>query len=62
MSCVFFEIVFKCNSQTSCVECKYKGNDCHKFSECYNGAIPGELWRNVTSVYDILTGFDKWGE
>ena len=61
MSVGFFEIIFECNSQESCVECKYKGNVCHEFCICFDGAIPCELWRKVTSVDYLLTGFDKWG-
>ena len=62
MSVGFFGIIFECNSHESCVECKHKGNGCHEFCSCFDGTIPCELWRKVTSVDDILSCFDKWGE
>ena len=62
MRVCFFDIIFKCNSLTSCGKCDYKGNGCDKFSRCFDGMIPCELWRKATSIDDIMNGFDKWGE
>lgn len=62
MNIGFFDIVFMCNSRTSCLGCKYKGDGCHKFSRCFNGAIPCELWRSVTCVDNLIKYVNEWGE
>lgn len=56
----FFDIVFMCNSQESCAECKYKSSECHVFCACFDGAIPCELWRRFTSFDDIIICIEKW--
>lgn len=62
MNIGFFDIVFMCNSQSGCVECEYKGNGCDKFSICFKGAIPCELWRSVTSFDNLIKYVNEWRE
>lgn len=58
----FSDIVFECNSHTSCVKCKYKGNECDKFSRCFDGAIPCKLWRSVTCIDNLIKYVNEWRE
>lgn len=57
----FFDIVFACNSQITCVECKYK-ESCELFQRCFDDAIPCELWRSVTCFDNLIKYVNDWRE
>lgn len=60
MSVGFFEIVFACNSRTTCEECRYE-EICDKFQMCFETS-PDLRWSKVSSYEEFLNCIDKWGE
>lgn len=58
MSVGFFEIVFACNSRTTCEECRYE-EICDKFQRCFETS-PDVRWSKVSSFDDILRCVEKW--
>lgn len=57
----FFDIVFLCNEKETCTLCNCK-ESCNHFQKCFNGALPCEVWRSVTSFTNLVKYIEDWGE